>query len=96
MSKEPGALHVRVALFIDPGGVSLMNELTLATGIATETFNYTADQAVSLRVRKGDDLVGFDQIWQFEDPSTFVDETTDANDVGGNDWDIFPAAEGRR
>jgi len=36
----------------------------------------------------------FDQVWQFEDPSTYVDETADANDATNANWDIFPATEG--
>jgi hypothetical protein len=34
------------------------------------------------------------QVWQVEaSPLTFVDETTDANDAGTNDWEIFTATE---
>ena len=34
-----------------------------------------------------------DRVWQFEDPATFVDETTDANSATAADWTIFPATE---
>jgi len=38
----------------------------------------------------------FSQVWQVDDtPSdnAFVDETTDANDVGDGDWTVFPGTE---
>lgn len=37
----------------------------------------------------------FTQVWQEDNSlSSFVDETTDANDVGANDWAFFPAGAG--
>lgn len=35
----------------------------------------------------------FGQVWQVAAPSTFVDETTDANSAANADWQIFPTAE---
>jgi hypothetical protein len=35
-----------------------------------------------------------EQVWQYEaSPETYVDETTDANDAGAGDWELFPATE---
>ena len=35
-----------------------------------------------------------DQVWQVDATGpTYVDETTDANDAGAGDWDIFPSTE---
>lgn len=48
--------NARVGIYSDPEGPSeteLMNELTNASGLATESFNYTVDTPVSVRVRKG-------------------------------------------
>lgn len=33
------------------------------------------------------------QVWQFENPSTFVDETVPFNDATDADWDVLPAAD---
>ena len=33
------------------------------------------------------------QVWQFETPSTFVDETVPFNDATDADWDVLPAAD---
>ena len=42
---------IRVAIFTDPGGTQLMNELTV-DGLATESYQYTTSQTVTVRVRK--------------------------------------------
>lgn len=44
--------NVRCAIYTDPAGVELMNEDTLASGDASETFTYTVDQDVTVRVRE--------------------------------------------
>jgi hypothetical protein len=42
--------NARVAIY-DSGDVELMNELTNASGIATEQYNYTGDEAITIQVR---------------------------------------------
>lgn len=44
--------NAQVAVFKSSDGTQLMNEDTLATGIATESFNYSADTDIYVRVRK--------------------------------------------
>lgn len=61
----------------------------------------------TMTFRRDEDVVGwakqviggrfetaFKKVWQVDDSaSTFVDETTDANDAGSADWTLFPASE---
>ena len=61
----------------------------------------------SMTFRRDEDVVGwarhviggnfnasFNKVWQVDDSaSTFVDETTDANDAGDGDWQLFPTNE---
>lgn len=51
VTKDP-VEDARVFIETTPGGTDLMNELTDGDGIATENYNYTADQAIVGRVRK--------------------------------------------
>jgi hypothetical protein len=43
---------VRVAIYTTPGGTELMNEDTVAGGIATQPYNYTSDQAIRIEIRE--------------------------------------------
>jgi hypothetical protein len=44
--------------------------------------------------KEGSSKTTFTRVWQVVDAtSTFVDETTDANDDGDGDWTVFPASE---
>jgi len=44
--------NVRVGVFTTPGGTQVMNELTNASGFATEAYTGSTPQAVSVRLRK--------------------------------------------
>ena len=64
-------------------------------------------QLLSMTYRRDEDVVGWGrhilggelygtiaQVWQADDSAeTFVDETTDANSTGNNDWTVFPSSE---
>jgi hypothetical protein len=55
------------------------------------------DHLTPLGAGGGAAVVGsqFRQVWRVEDtPSTFTDETTDANSAAANDWLLFPAGAG--
>ena len=41
----------QVAIYDEPGGTQRMNEVTIAGGVATESYNYSTDQAISVRTR---------------------------------------------
>lgn len=45
--------NARVGIFRDDDNTQLMNELTDIAGLATESFNFVSNTAVSVRVRKG-------------------------------------------
>lgn len=51
---EAGAAiqNVQVAIIKNSDGAILMNELTNASGVATESFNYSSDTAVTINARK--------------------------------------------
>lgn len=60
------------------------------TTLSSSSGNWTAGDRIQ-RYTVGN----FSQVWQEDDSGgTFVDETTDANDVGANDWAFFPAGAG--
>jgi len=100
--KDVAGVAVRnafVGIFRDDTGAQLMNRATLANGIATESFAFVSDTAVSVRVRKGSgpeaNSPTFGQVWQVDvtGPATFDDQTDEANDATDANWTVFPTSE---
>lgn len=91
--------------YLPNGGSSWHSEISQGDGVGAQprnAFETVVDYVVShdtsgdlglIFARSGDDLIG--QVWHVDVSGApdFVDETTDANDIGNADWTIFPAVD---
>lgn len=95
----------RLAQHVSFGGFS---EIFFAEEPNSVVMAIRADgQMPTMTYRREEDVVGWsryilggclyttiDKVWQADvSAGTFVDETTDANDVGNADWTVFPSSE---
>ena len=64
--KKPDGIvleNARVAIFTDNSGeVELMNELTNASGIATETYAYSGEQSIFVRIRAASGVTAYQDV----------------------------------